>query len=450
MNKGDENSRKAKLTVRNVFYHNTFVLIFSFICAVVIWFTMAANNSLGKPTKVYDVPITVQLSDAAQEEGIRVFSQSIRQAVVSITGSGVIVNKVTADDLSVVARLSPLISKLSGNTMQTETVVLTASKQGNIPTDYEVGTVEPQEVSLTYDRYKEASFTIENNMKYTAANNFFVATPEISATQVVVSGPESSVNKISKISLDYEIAEPISQSRDFTADLTVYDKNNKAMKLSDLYLELSISSVKVNLNVLNKQKAKLELTTLNVPEGFSESRITVEPEFIEIAGDLETVSKYKTIALPSAIDFTEINTKKAEFSMEIPMPAGVKNVSQVEKAKVSINLNGFKEASITTDLTPSSIKLNNVPEDKTVTLVTKSLQVDVVGSTAQISRLTPESVYVTVDMAKMTEKNGNIEVPVSVSISGATSCWVYGKYAIHVNVQDKAIEAITQASQVSG
>ncbi|MEG1426729.1 MAG: hypothetical protein RSC76_03480, partial [Oscillospiraceae bacterium] len=67
---------------------------------------------------------------------------------------------------------------------------------------------------------------------------------------------------------------------------------------------------------------------------------------------------------------------------------------------------------------------------------------DVVGSTAQISRLTPASISGTIDMAKMTDKSGNIEVPVTLSISGSTSCWIYGTYTVHVNVQGTQVVAM--------
>lgn len=431
----EEGENKPKITFRNIFYHNTVVLAFSFVCAVVIWFTMAYNNALG-PSKVYDVPVIIQLSDAAQEEGIHIFSQSYDKATVSITGSSIAVDRITAKDLSVVGKLSPLVNKLSGNTMLTETISLVASK-GDTYSDYEVVAIEPDTVTVVYDRYKEASFQIENNMKYATTADYFIPTPTISEKEVVVSGPESSVSKVSRVSLDYEISEQVTQSQSFVAKLTAYDKNNKALALSDLHLSLSVESVEVDLEVQHRETAELKITTLNVPEGFSESRITIEPETIDIAGDLETVSKYKTITLPDAVDFSKVNTKNNSYEMEIPMPTGVKNVSNVDKAKVTVNLNSFQETSITT----KNLKLVNVPEEKDVDLVTKSLLVDVVGSTAQVNRLTAASVYGTIDMAKMTEKNGNIEVPVTVSISNATSCWVYGQYTVHVNVKDKAVQA---------
>lgn len=36
--------RERKVNLRNIFYHNTFVLVFSILAAVVIWFFMKAGS----------------------------------------------------------------------------------------------------------------------------------------------------------------------------------------------------------------------------------------------------------------------------------------------------------------------------------------------------------------------------------------------------------------------
>ena len=431
--KNPEVKKKEKLQLRTIFYHNTFVLIFSFVCAMVIWFSMAASSySEDKPKQIYDVPITIELSDAAKEEGIRVFYQSYTTADVSITGNNLILNKVGLEDISVVARLSPNSTKLTGNTMATETIKLTAQKIRNNLADYEVSSVSPTELNVSYDKYKETTFKIEPNIQATAATNFYVSVPTYSAENVIVSGPESSVNKVSRVAIDYSIADPISATTNFTCALTVYDINNKPINLRDSYLTLSVESVDVSIPVMNKQTVNLVATKLNVPTGFSDSRIVVEPATIDIAGEADVVSKYQTITLPTAIDFSAINLKNNTFEMEIPMPTGVKNVSNITTAKVTVNLSGFTE----TTIDAATFEPVNIPEGKTATIITKTLPVNLIGSQAQISRLTPASIYGTVDMAKLADQNGNVEVPVTINISGATSCWVYGQYTVQVNVQD--------------
>ena len=62
---GKPPKKERKVNLRNIFYHNTFVLVFSILAAVVIWFFMKAGSD-GSPYVIYDVPIEVKHSAAAE------------------------------------------------------------------------------------------------------------------------------------------------------------------------------------------------------------------------------------------------------------------------------------------------------------------------------------------------------------------------------------------------
>ena len=432
----ENNRQKQKKSLKDIIYHNTFMLVFSLVASIVIWFFVTADNTENRPRQLYDVPVDIKLSQAAQEEGIRVFSQNYETADVSITGNNLIVNKVSADDIAVVAQLNPNSTKLTGNTMVTETIPLMAQKVGNQLADYEVSSVSPEEIVVIYDRYKETTFSIEDGIKYTAGKNYYVSAPSISELSVVVSGPESSVNKVSRAVVDYEFKEPITETESFRAPVVLYDANNEVIDLVANYMSISVENVDVSIPVLSKQTVELEVVTLNVPAGFSANRINIEPETIDIAGEAEDIAQYKTITLSDAIDFSTVTLDNSEFTFEIPMPAGVKNVSNVNEATVTVKLNGFKE----TELPVTNFNISNAPDDKEITVVTKSLDVTVVGSAAQVNMLTSDSIYAKIDVAEYATKNGSIDVPVSVGITDSTSCWIVGKYSVQIIISDKVEE----------
>ncbi|MBP3322569.1 MAG: hypothetical protein J6M16_00070 [Clostridia bacterium] len=223
----------------------------------------------------------------------------------------------------------------------------------------------------------------------------------------------------------------------FQSAITVYDLYNKPMNLKDYYLTLSVEKVDVVINVMNKQTVKLDVTKLNMPEGFSDERVTISPATIDIAGPLETISAYNTLLLPDAIDFSEITLENNSFTMEIPMPKGVTNVSNITEAKVYINLNGFTETTV--NLNESNFTFVNVPENKVVKAITQKLPVKITGSQAQISKLNSSSVYGVIDMANISSTNGNKSVTIEVDISSGTTstCWVNGSYEIQINIADK-------------
>ena len=50
------NSRKSKLKISGLFYNNKFVMIFSVVAALVLWFIMSLTNTTERPWEVNDVP----------------------------------------------------------------------------------------------------------------------------------------------------------------------------------------------------------------------------------------------------------------------------------------------------------------------------------------------------------------------------------------------------------
>jgi YbbR domain-containing protein len=241
---------------KNRFSNNTFVFVFSLIIAVVIWFVMAANNTLDRPRVIYDIPITIQTSNSAQEEGVKIFNMTNATVNVAVSGSSLVINKITTDDIKVVANFAPDTTKLLGNTMLTSTLTLETQKTNSNVTDFTIESVSPTQVTVTYDKYKEATFDIEDNIQYSTATNYYASTPSISQSTVTVSGPESSVNKISRASVDYKISDQIDSTKNFTAAITLYDSDEKVINPDTSYLTLSTNSVDCTINVLSKQTVK--------------------------------------------------------------------------------------------------------------------------------------------------------------------------------------------------
>ena len=439
--------KKKKLGMGNVFHNNTFALIFALVAAIVIWFAMSMSDLSDKLRVMYDVPIEIVLSDAAQDAGLKIFDCSYTTADVSVSGNSVITNKLTSADIKVLGTYSPPSTKTSGNNLKPVTIAIKATKQNNNRSDFSIVSVNPDEVNIVVDRLRETSFKIENDVKFTAGSGFYAEQAGLSETEVMVSGPESSVNKISRVAASYSIEEPLRQGRTFSCTLTLYDQDNKPMDYASMYITLSYETVEVNIPVMSKKTVRVVPTAVNYPEGFSVStRITVEPQEIDIAGSPEQLERITELTLSAPIDFSQIKLKDTVHEMDILMPEGILNISNVTTAKVTLNFNGFKEVKITAANLDNIAPLN-IPPDKNVLIHTKSLDISVIGSDAQVARLTGDSLYFQLDMTNHTE-NGGKEIPVTVTVLNANSCWVTEKYSVFVTVSDKVEETVTNADIV--
>lgn len=97
-----------KFSLGSLFYNNKFVLIFSVFVALVIWVVFATRNTEEIPRTVTDVPIVVNLSDSAQQSGLKVFSPINAKAKVAIKGNSLTVNQVKNTDLQIEAKQARL------------------------------------------------------------------------------------------------------------------------------------------------------------------------------------------------------------------------------------------------------------------------------------------------------------------------------------------------------
>ena len=439
MSKKPRNEVKQRL---RVFENNTILLIFSFLAAAAVWFAMMASSSESRATVIRNVPIYVEISDTAQEAGVRVFSMSSSATDVSITGNSLITSKVTSEDIGVTATLDPSVSMLTGSSLQQTTLSLRAAKKGNTLAEYEVESVSLSEITVVYDKYKETQLTLETNFQYTTAENYYApSTPTLSTELITVSGPESSVNKVARAVLEYKFSEELTQSKSLSCKVTLYDANGNVLDPTELYLKLSDDTVEVSIPVTSRQTVKLEADVRNIRTYHFASN-HASPGEMKIAGDGETVSKYTTLTLSTPINFLDVTPENNTFTVAIPVPSGVTNVTRVENATVTFNLNGYKETSVLT----SNISVINVPEGMEAELSTKTLTLKIIGTAAQISKLTGDSVFCTVDLSTVTDPSGSMEAPVTVTINNADSCWATGSYTAHVTLSPKTESSTSDAS----
>src|SRR5699024_10098320 len=99
-------------------------------------------NSAERNVVIHDVPITQQVSSAAQEEGLQIFSMSHTTADVEVSGNNLLTSQLSASDFEVSVTLNPTSTQLEGNTLQKMTLQVRAVK-ANTMGSYEIASVSP-------------------------------------------------------------------------------------------------------------------------------------------------------------------------------------------------------------------------------------------------------------------------------------------------------------------
>ncbi len=452
---GEQQRRPGGLS--GLLYHNSFVFILSFLAALIAWFVMASSNSEGTRL-IADVPINIQFSAAAEGEGLRVFDQAFTTADLEVSGSPLITNRLKGDDFYVSATLDPVSTKLTENTVQRATVPVNARKNSSI-SDYSIVSVNPQEVTLVYDRYREVILPLDpSEINYSVKSGFFADTAALSETTVTVSGPASSVGKVSRAAVQATLGDPLQEDTTFLGNVVLYDQDNQPIDLtktaSSLYLEVSVSHVEVTVPVLpTKTVNLLPGNLLHRPAAFPDNRVEVTPASITVAGAQDVLDTLDAIELDTPIDFAQLDVNNpTEYTVDIPLPLGVRNIgaageNTVSQATVKINLNGYTQQKVT--LSADQIGIVNVPAGMSAVAESEGLPVMVIGPQAVMTRFTAESaISVRVDLASYVGQTGLLRVPATVQLLPGVedSCWVVGSYAVTLTMQAAPAESTLSGS----
>lgn len=422
---------KSKLHINVLFNNDRFVMVFSVLVALVLWFSIAMSDTDTDSHQLVDnIPIDVTLSQAAKDDNLMVFEiLPDTKASVSITGNRRLLSQVTSKDIQIIATQAGGITA-PGNYQ----FVLTARQTGLL-TDYEISqsSVYPREITVTVDRYREKEFTVEDNKQYKIDSNYFNSSTELNPGKVTISGPESVISKIDKVVAACDVSETLTSTKTVTVPLKLYDVYGAEITGASLQrITMSATQTEANIIVMKKMVMPVTVSFVNNPSGWSmnNSRVTITPNTLEIAGLEDVFKTFKEINL-GTLDFSQISLTDNKKELQVELPTGCKNLSNTSSATVSVNTSGMTQKTITVD----KFNFVNVPAGKTATPVTKSLTIEVIGDPSEIDALTADNIIAKVDLKNNQSFTGHTEMPLNFVMQGATNCWVYGSYKISIGVE---------------
>lgn len=421
---------KKSFSFGKLFYNNKFVAVFSVLCALAIWFSMAFTNTEEFPVPIRGVPVTIKIPEAAQAEGLRCFSPQTLSVTVYIKGNSLSVRNVTADNIGLETQITETISGA-----KTYLATISSSKKGYV-TDYEIDRIEPSIVQLTLDYSEEKTFTIDTSgVNSSAADGYFVGSVAAAPETITVSGPKSVVDSISAVTVGNKELGELSETARQTSDLILLDANGNTIS-RDKYDQLSLSTetAEITVPVYVRKTVPFTANFTNAPSGIDldSSFVTLSPSTVELAGTEEDFASYRSIQL-NPIDFSQISPDTSVFDIPVTLPAFFRNLQEIDEVTVSLNLAGYT----TKTITASNFKINNLSHSYEAEVTTSSLDVVVVGPEEELSNLTENNLVVQVDMSQSQGFTGHTEMPATISISGSSRCWAYGSYKVNLSVTER-------------
>ena len=418
-----------KITLGKLFYNNKFVMVFSVIMSFIVWIVVSSSKSESVPVSISDIPVDINLSESAVQDGLKIFSGQDVTARVDISGNRLVVGQVTKNDIQISAPQAASTIMSPGN----YTLELSAKKVGLLQ-DYQiVSAVKPSVVTVMVDGYREAEFNIEPEINFTPKSDYFVGNTILSSQKVKLSGPETEISKIKKVKVKADIPGEISSTATLKLPIIMYDAYDKP--ITSETISCSVDEVDASVPVLMKKKIEIIPQFDNVPAGINLNKeykdiVKLSPSTLEIAGPEDIVKSLNSVKL-DPINFRDISLQSNSFNMPINLPQGCRSLNNEYSSEVSLNLFQFKEKSFNIN----QFSFRNVPTGKQASVYNGEINITVLGPSNKLNSLKTSDISEEVVFSEDKEISNSMEMPVKITIKNHNSLWVYGTYYVNVNLE---------------
>lgn len=416
-----------KVSIRKLFYNNKFVLVFSIILAFLLWIKFSSSSSESITKTISNIPINVPLSDSAQKDGLTVFGIDDVTAEVSVSGSRLVLGQLSKDNIQIFAQQSAGLINTTGN----YTLELSAKKNG-ILTDYEItSSVSPRFINVFVDHYKSKSFEVTPEIKYKSDTKYFSSPVSLSESNITISGPDSIVSSISKVSVEGEIKETLNKTTTlYDLPINLYDENGK--KISYSMLSLSSTKLDATIAILSRKTVKVVPTFTNKPDGLNiyNNQVSISPSSVEIAASEDVLKSLDKIELES-IDFKKIKTGHNEFDLPLKVPNGCRILNNTYSAKLKLDMSSMSLRKISTN----RFEFSNLSDGKKASCTTANLTIDVIGPSSELKNIKSNHISVQIDLAGKENFTGVTELPAKIIIENNDKCWIHGNYSVNVKIE---------------
>lgn len=418
--------KKKKLSLNKLFQNNKFLIILSLVISTITWVYMSMGTTNDTSVTISNIPIQIELPDQLVNNGLQVFSDTEQTATVTVTGSRAVLGSISTKDITVTAATNGI--DFAG----TYQISLSAVKTNPSANFQIISTVTPSNVNVIVDYLRETSFPIQENVVYKVADGYYAST-SLASKNITVSGPQTEIAKIAKVSASAELDGILDDSKSATADILLYDKSGN--RISTDLLKMEFGTVEASISVLPEKTVKVVPEFMNKPEGLNlgDDMLSVEPSEILLAGPKKVLDNTKSIKLES-IDFATLSNKRYEYNDQgINIPTDCKNISNSTAAKVVLDLSSLSKKTYTVD----SFKVSGLSSEYKADVTQTNMSVTVIGSKKELENLKSSDIECIIDTSDQSGTVGSVQMPVTFKLKGTSTCWVSGSYKANITISEK-------------
>lgn len=379
-------------------------VIVQLVCVLLSFGLWIYVTNIENPIKSYElnkVPVEIKNSDNLKSSGLTLSPNQNFYVNLKIEGSSQDLFSIDKEDFKISVDLNELVLKKGENKVMV--------RIEEAPQDIKIKNSTGLTIRINTEEYKTKEVPVKSKINVISKSGYYVATPIFSPDIVLVSGPESLVDKVKSVVAEAEESNVV---KTIIKNYTVIpvDDNYKeviGVQLSQKWVEATIEinegkTVPIKINVIGTIQNDLKLKSIS--SDTTEIGITGPKSILDSISEIGTEN----------IDISQI---KDNTSMEVKLkiPDGI----LIHNGQNNINVNILVEKKKTKEFT---INYSIIGQQEGISIVPdkNNITIEVIGFEDDINNLTEANFSAQLDVSQYTKEGEYTKAP-TVSLVGVNN-----------------------------
>lgn len=379
-------------------------VIVQLVCVLLSFGLWIYVTNIENPIKSYElnkVPVEIKNSDNLKSSGLTLSPNQNFYVNLKIEGSSQDLFSIDKEDFKISVDLNELVLKKGENKVMV--------RIEEAPQDIKIKNSTGLIITINTEEYKTKEVPVKSKINVISKSGYYVATPIFSPDIVLVSGPESLVDKVKSVVAEAEESNAVKTIIKNYIVIPV-DNNYKevtGVQLSQKWVEATIEinegkTVPIKINVIGTIQNDLKLKSIS--SDTTEIGITGPKSILDSISEIGTEN----------IDISQI---KDNTSMEVKLkiPDGI----LIHNGQNNINVNILVEKKKTKEFT---INYSIIGQQEGISIVPdkNNITIEVIGFEDDINNLTEANFSAQLDVSQYTKEGEYTKAP-TVSLVGVNN-----------------------------
>ncbi len=408
-----KNNKKRKIisqVLKIVKEKNLMVKLVCLLLSFGLWIYISNIENPIKQYTITNIPVQIVNLDVLKEDNLTLAPDQNFTISLTIQGTSTNIYSINKSQFTVVANLSNYTLKSGDNSIPVEIT--------NSPNNVNIKNNGVLRINIKLENITEKTMPVKSELNVTTSNSTYVKNISFSTNQITVSGPEETVNEVSKLVVRGNVTANNSTT---TASFPVVAVDSSGNVVNDVVL--STNNVQTTITVEKGKLVPIKVqTTGELRAGLTLENIIANPNTIKILGS-ESVLDSTDAILSEPINLNSI-TGNETIITNLIVPRNITLLPNENEINVDVKVSGADENNSenvingnteTTKTFEIPITIEGNLSGYTANLSSNTVTVVLKGAKKELDNLQASNLSCKIDISKLTKEGGVVSPTVDIN-----------------------------------